>query len=141
MMRQIPRDMAPTTMARAEFFSSTISFHNWYGVIRSMTKNETPKMITPRNAKTTALITKLILTMDSRSYASFVGVSRVNAAIDARVVTNRLRYVVYLVIRHEACAGIGFIRKGTKQKGRKHDKGTNHSSSSPLLALMSLDIG
>src|SRR5262245_10916198 len=114
MMRQIPRDIAPTTTASAEFFSSTISFHNWYGVIRSITKNETPKMITPRSAKTTALTTKLILTMNSRSFASFVGVSRVNAAIDARVVTDRLRYVVYLVICHETGAGIGSIRKSAK---------------------------
>src|SRR6188474_928103 len=105
-----------------------------------MTRNETQKMITPRNAKTTAFATKLMLIMNSRSFASFVWVSRVNAAIDARIVTDRLRYVVYLVILREACARISSIGEPAKHKSSKHHKGTNHSSSSPLLTFRKLDI-
>ena len=41
MMMQIPIDIAPTSIASARFFSSTISFHRSYGVNLSMSKNDT----------------------------------------------------------------------------------------------------
>ena len=43
MMMQMPIDIAPTSTARARFFSSTISFHRSYGVSLSMTTNATTK--------------------------------------------------------------------------------------------------
>ena len=57
MMRQMPNDRAPTTMASAVLCSSMISFHNRYGVNLSIILKQIQKISTPRNENTTAFTT------------------------------------------------------------------------------------
>src|SRR5580658_4434244 len=97
MMMQMPRDMAPTRMARAMLCSWTISFQRWYGVSLSITTNAMMKMSMPMRANTSA---ETMLASGTRFilFASGVVVMEaVDGTIGAGIITNGFWNIFQLV--------------------------------------------
>src|SRR6266853_1144571 len=143
MMMQMPRDMAPTRMASAMLCSCTISFHKWYGVSLSITRNAMMKMSIPINAKTRALTmlpsgTRFIL------FASGVMViEAVNRTVGPRIIADGLRNVLELIDGVEAPSAVLAESGGAKsQKPIEKIEFSEHYSSSPeLLDILDNSMG
>src|SRR5207247_7746631 len=128
-MMQIPSDIAPTTIASAKLCSSTISFHNLYGVSLSIIRNEIQKMITPRKANTIAFTTKPILTIRC---SSFVRVPCIDATVDARIIPDRFRHVFDFVVAGKDRTPVCRVRRQRKQERSKYqDKQDRESAPLP----------
>src|SRR5690242_4750120 len=106
MMMQIPMDMAPTRIASAMLCSCTISFHRWYGVSLSITRNAMMKISMPRKANASAA---MILPSGTRFilFASgVVMIETVNGTIGAWIITNGLGNIFQLADPVEAPAAV-----------------------------------
>src|SRR6266446_5162074 len=132
MIMQMPRDMAPTSMASAMLCSCTISFHKWYGVSLSITMNAMMKMSIPTNAKTRALT---ILPSGTRFILFASGVlviEAVNRTVGPRIIADGLRNIFELIDGGEAPATVLAEGRGAEnQESIQKIELSKHYSSSP----------
>src|SRR5271163_2841107 len=105
MMMQMPMDMAPTRIASAMLCSCTISFHRWYGVSLSITKNDTMKTRIPIKAKTNAATMLPSGTRFILFPSCVMGIAHVNRTVRAGIIADGLGNIFelgHLVETHTA---------------------------------------
>src|SRR5258708_21029988 len=143
MIMQMPREMATTRMATAMLCSCTISFHKWYGVSLSITRNAMMKMSIPINAKTRALTmlpsgTRFIL------FASGVMViEAVNRTVGPRIIADGLRNVLELIDGVEAPSAVLAESGGadSREPVKKIEFSEHYSASTELCAALERAMG